>query len=297
MTGPAALLARVPPPMQAAMAMAMATLCAAIVNGFMRHWSQEFHPFQVAFLRMLFGLVFVAPVLFYTGLGALRTRRHGLLLARGLATAALTAGWVFALQLLPIDKATALNFTVPIWATIGAALFLGERVGPRRWAAVAIGVIGSLIILRPGLSAYEPASVIPLLVAGVMGSVMLMVRALSRTESPATIMLYMYLYATPFLLLPAVFFWQPPSAAFLVGALAMAATGTVGMTLYTLAFGRADASVVAPLDFLRLPYGAMVGLIWFGELMDLWSWIGAAVIFIAGAYIAHREAAAKRSES
>ncbi len=292
-----ALFERVPPPVQAALAMALATLCAAIVNGFMRHWSQEFHPFQVAFLRMLFGLVFVAPVLLYTGLAPLRSQRHGLLVLRGLATAALTAGWVFSLQLLPIDKATALNFTVPIWATLGAALFLGERVGPRRWAAVAIGVLGSLIILRPGFAAYEPASIVPLLVAAIMGSVMLMVRALSRTESPTTIMLYMYLYATPFLLPAALWVWQAPSTAFLIGALAMAATGTVGMTLYTIAFSRADASVVAPLDFLRLPYGAMVGLIWFGELMDLWSWIGAGVIFTAGAYIAHREARAKRRGS
>ena len=293
MTGIPTLLHRVPPPVQAALGMALATLCAAIVNGFMRHWSQEFHPFQVAFLRMLFGLVFVAPVLLCTGLSPLRTGRHGLLVLRGLATAALTAGWVFSLKLLPIDKATALNFTVPIWATLGAALFLGERVAPRRWAAVGIGVLGSLIILRPGFAAYEPASTVPLLVAAVMGSVMLMVRALSRTESPTTIMLYMYLYATPFLLPTALWVWQTPSTAFLIGALVMAATGTVGMTLYTIAFSRADASVVAPLDFLRLPYGAIVGLIWFGELMDLWSWIGAGVILIAGASITHREAAAR----
>ena len=281
------IVGRLPKPVQAALAMTLATLCASVVNGFMRSWSQEFHPFQIAFFRLLFGLVFVMPMLLHAGRAALRTQRHGLLLLRGCLTATLTAGWVVSLQFLPVDEATALNFTVPIWATIGAALFLHEAVGPRRWAAVAVGALGSLIILRPGLTDYEPASLVPLLVAGLMAAVMLIVRSLGRTESPVTIMVYMYVYSPPFLLLP--------SAGFLLATLAMAGIGTVGMTMYTLAFGRADASVVAPFDFLRLPFGAMVGLIWFGELMDFWSWIGAGVIFVSGAYIAQREASARRA--
>ncbi|MEX2644408.1 MAG: DMT family transporter [Acetobacterales bacterium] len=293
MSRPGDIVGRLPRPVQAALAMTVATLCASVVNGFMRSWSQEFHPFQVAFFRLLFGLVFVMPMLLHAGRTALRTQRHGLLLLRGCLTAALTAGWVVSLQFLPVDKATALNFTVPIWATIGAALFLHETVGPRRWAAVAVGALGSLVILRPGLTDYEPASIVPLLVAGLMAAVMLIVRSLGRTESPVTIMIYMYLYAPPFLLLPALWVWQAPSAGFLLATLAMAGIGTVGMTMYTLAFGRADASVVAPFDFLRLPFGAMVGLIWFGELMDFWSWIGAGVILVSSAYIAQREASAR----
>ncbi len=278
-----------------------AMLMFAIANGFIRYTSQSIPAIEVAFFRALFGTIFMAPILLRTGLAGLRTDRHGLLLLRGALVAVQSGMWMYSLYLLPIDKATALNFTVPIWATIGAALILRERVRARRWSAVGIGILGSLVILRPGLEAYEPASLVPLAAAVGMALSMLIVKTLSRTEPAHTIVLYMGIYSTPFLLLATLPVWQTPDTTILGLLFVLSAFGATGQYMLTRAFAMAEASAVVPYDFFRLPFGAIVGWFWFGELMDFWSWVGAAVIFAAGAYIAHREsqvakAARTRSE-
>ncbi|MBI4182391.1 MAG: DMT family transporter [Proteobacteria bacterium] len=289
---PGVALPRLPAVVLAGLCMAGATLCSSLVNAFLRHLSQEVHPFEVAFLRMFLGLVFLLPILIRTGPAALRTKRHGLFLLRGAITAVMTAGWTYALFLIPIDKATALSFTMPLWITLGAAIFLGEAVGWVRWAAVAAGFAGSLVILRPGLAAYEAALVLPLMVAAASAVVMLIIKVLARTEAAHTVVLYMGLYTTPFLLLFAIPVWVTPGPGFLFWTFVAGSLGSLGHLLYTRAMALADASVAAPFDFLRLPYAAVIGMIWFGELMDGWSWVGAGVIVAAAAFSARREAAA-----
>ncbi|MEX2644407.1 MAG: DMT family transporter [Acetobacterales bacterium] len=292
--GPRRAFTALPVPVQVSLCAAVACALQAVMNGLMRDLSQQWPALEVAFFRLFFGLVFLLPVLLRLGMPALRTTRQGLYLLRGILAAAATALWVYSLQLLPVDKATALNFTVPIWATIGAALILRETVQLRRWTAVGIGLVGSLVIVRPGIGAFDPASVVPLVAAALMGGTMLIVKTLSRTDAPHTIVLYMGLYATPFALALALPVWETPDLEFLLLTFLLGAMGSTGHILFAYAFSLADASYVAPHDFLRLPFGALVGFVLFGELMDFWSWIGAAIIFVSGIYIAQREARAAR---
>ncbi len=282
-------LDQIPAPAWVGFHMIVYALLAATANGIIRHLGQTFPMLEVALFINVFALLAVLPTVLRKGLASLRTTRHGLYLARGCSTAFHTLCLTYAFSLLPIDKATALNFTVPVFATIGAALFLGERIGARRWTAVAIGVIGSLIIIRPGLTAYEPGSTFPLLAAAAMAVTLLMVKSLSRTEPPYRVVFYMGLYASIITLIPAAFVWVKPTPAFLAWAVLMGTLTGCAQLMATRAFARADASFAAPFDFFRLPFGAIVGLIAFGELMDLLGWVGAVVIFASGLYIVHQE--------
>jgi drug/metabolite transporter (DMT)-like permease len=287
----AAALARVPAPVMAAALMTLAMFLAALGNIMVRHVTQELPPFQVQFLRNLFLTLFLLSVLPRTGLSVLRTRRHGMMAMRALVMMGQLGAWFYALKLLPVDKATALNFTVPLWAVIGAALFLRERIGPRRWAAVAVGVLGSLVIVRPGLATFEPASVFALLAAALMAVSLLQMKSLSRTDSALTVVLYLGIYGTPLSLLPALLVWQTPEVNALLITAAMGLFSALTHMLMVRALALADASAMAPLDFVRLPFGALLGWLWFGELMDLWSWIGAAIIVIGITAVSRREAA------
>ncbi len=273
----------------AALCMAGATFTSSLINAFLRYLSQEVPPVEVAFFRMFFGVLFMLPVVFRMGLGVFKTNRHGLFLLRGVITAVMTVGWTIALSRMSIDKATALSFTLPLWMTVGAAVLLGEGVGWRRWAAVCAGFAGSLIILRPGFAAFEPVAALPLIVAAFAAAVMLIVKVLSRTESPQTVVLYMGIYSTPFLFVMALPVWVRPSSDFLFWTFIIGALGAIGHLLYTRTMALVDASVAASYDFMRLPSAALIGFVWFGELMDLWGWIGAGVILSAAAYTAHRE--------
>lgn len=295
MSALSAAFSRIPAPVAATLLMVAAMFLAGLGNALVRYLTQEMHPLQAQFLRNLFVLLCVMSVLPRTGLAVLRTRRHGMLLVRaGVMVLQLTT-WFYALKVLPVDKATALNFTVPLWALIGAALFLGERVGPRRWTAVAVGFAGSLVIVRPGLATFEPASVLPLITAALMATSLLMMKSLSRTESPTTAVIYLGFYTTLLSLLPALAVWQTPTVAQLALTAAMGITTAVVHLMMMRSLALADASAMAVLDFIRLPFGALIGFLWFGELMDLWSWIGAGIICGGITYIARREAALGRT--
>ncbi|MBI4183533.1 MAG: DMT family transporter [Proteobacteria bacterium] len=291
------MAARIPAPVVAALLMVAAMFLAALSNAITRYLSQEMPPLELAFFRNLFGLLFLLPILLRTGLAPLRTRRHGLYFVRGLVTTTQMAFWVYSLQLLPVDKAIALNFTVPLWATLGAALILREAVGLRRWGAVAVGVIGSLVILRPGFASYEPASILPILTAAGMAAVLLIIKDLARTESPISVVLYMGIYTAPISLLPALLVWQAPTLWQISVTAVMGVLTVSAHFMMTRSLALADASAMAPYDFFRLPFGALIGFLWFGELMDGPSWFGAFVILAGTAYLTRLEGRAAKARA
>ncbi|MBI4185412.1 MAG: DMT family transporter [Proteobacteria bacterium] len=298
MTRPGFLAAasqRVPTPARAGLYMIVAALLMASTNTIIRHLGQTMSPLEVAFFRHLFGLLIVLPFLIGRGLDGIRTPRHRAYALNGAVTAFVIVTWSYALALMPVDKATALNFTVPIFSILGAALFLGERVGPRRLAAVTVGILGSLIILRPGLQSFAAASVLPLAAAAGMAGNWLLLRFLAPTEPPVRVVFYSGLYTTPFVLVPTLLVWQAPGLEFLLWALFMSVIGSVALFIATRAYALAEASVLAPFDFFRLPFGALLGFLAFGELMDGPSWLGAGIILGACLYIAHREARVQRA--
>jgi drug/metabolite transporter (DMT)-like permease len=285
-----ARLAAIPAPVQGALYMTAAALCFSVMNAFVRLAAEELHPMEVAFFRNFFALAFMLPWLARVGLDGLRTERIKLHLLRAFFALLTMVTWFSALALLPLGEAVALNFTVPLFATAGAALILGEVVRARRWSATAVGLLGAIIILRPGFVELRPEMALPILAALCMASASLVVKSLSRTERASTIVLYMNLFLTPLSLVPALFVWQWPSWGTLAYLVGLGGAGTAAHLLLTLAYTKADASAVVPFDYARLPFVAVIAFFLFGEVPDLWTWVGAAVIAASAIYIARREA-------
>jgi drug/metabolite transporter (DMT)-like permease len=262
----------------------------AVMMAVVRQISQEIHPFEAAFFRNLLGLLFMLPWLAKAGLGVLKTGRfriHALRAGFGLAA---MLSLFYALSRLPLAETTALTFTAPLFATVGAALLLGERVRLRRWAATLVGFVGALIVLKPGRATIDPVAFIALASAVFIAGAMLTIKSLSRTEHPNAIVIMMGLLMTPASLIPAVFVWVAPSAETWAWIVLMGFAATIGQVCLTRAFAAAEASAVLPVDFSRLIFVSIVGYLLFGERPDLWTWVGAGLIVAATVYIAHREA-------
>ncbi|MEQ9815536.1 MAG: DMT family transporter [Azospirillaceae bacterium] len=284
-------------PVQGALYMSAAAAVFAVMVVLVRLATDELHPFEVAFLRNLFGLVLMVPWLLRSRLHGLQTRNFKLHTLRGITGLIAMLTWFMALALIPMGEAVALSFTAPLFATVGAAIVLHEVVRARRWTATLIGFLGVLLIVRPGVESLSLGAVL-VLVSSMFGACSaLIVKKLSGTDSPGTITTYMVIFLTPLSLLAALPFWQWPSLEVLAIMLGVGIFGTAGHIFYARAMSLADASAVVPYDYLRLPLVALIGFLAFGEVMDIWGWLGAGVIVVSTIYIAHREAVRNREEA
>ena len=272
-----------------------AALGFAVMLVLVRYISVELHPFQIAFLRYGFGVLFLMPWLLRRGAIGWRTARMDLQLWRAVATILTTLFWFSAIALLPLAQAVSLNFTIPLFATVGAALFLGETVRLRRWTATAAGLVGTIVILRPGFVELSWPMVLPIAAAGTMAAATLIVKVLTRTDSVGTVVVYQNVLPLPFFLIVALFVWQIPSSSALALSALAALAATVSHLLLTRAFALVDASAIVPFDYSRLPFVAFIAFLAFGEVPDVWTWLGAAVIAGAAIYIARREAYLERT--
>jgi drug/metabolite transporter (DMT)-like permease len=282
-------------PLKGALYMTTAAFVFSIMNYLVRLAGQELNPIEVAFFRNLFALLFMLPWLLRVGRAGLATRRLGVHVWRALVGLGAMFCWFYSVTVMPLAEAVSLNFTVPLFATAGAALVLGEVVRARRWTATVVGFLGVLVILRPGFTEVSWVMCLPILAAAFMAAATLFVKSLSETESPNTIVLYMNLLLTPLSLLPALFVWQWPSAETFVY---MALLGMLAATAHialTRAYSLADASAILPLDYTRLPFVAVIAFFAFGEVPDHWTWVGAGIIASSALYIAHREMRIARS--
>ena len=270
--------------------MIAAGVCFAIMMGIIRHVADELHAFEIAFFRNLFGLMVMLPWIAKVGLGGLRTERLGLYSLRGLIAVVALMSWFYAVSIMPLTEAVALSFTAPLFATLLAALVLHEKVGIRRSSAMAVGFIGAMIILRPGVQVIGWGAIAVLISALAMSASAICIKVLSRTEPANAIVVYMGLFLTPLSLPPALFVWQTPTWGALGWMALLGAVASLGHSCYTRSFRSADASAVMPFDYVRLIFVALIGWFVFRQQTDLWTWVGAAVISAAGIYIAHREA-------
>ncbi len=264
----------------------------AVTFTLVRHVTRSVHPFEAAFFRNLFGLIVMLPWLWRVGLHSLETRRIGFHLLRAASGLSAMLCLFTAISLMPLAEVTALTFTAPIFATAGAALLLGETVRIRRWTAVVIGFIGTLIILRPGAAAIAPGALAALAASLFMASAMLCIKSLSRTENPEPIVFYFGLLVTPLSLIPALFVWTTPDAATWLWLALLGAAATLGQILLVRAFASAEASAVLPFDFSKLVFVSLIGVALFDEVPAVWTWVGASIVVAASVYIAHREARA-----
>lgn len=280
---------RAPAAARGALWLVVVAALTAILAGLVRKLSATVHPFEIAFFRNFFGLAFMSPWLLQAGIPGFRTRRLRLYVIRAVIAAVAMLTFFYALSIMPLANVIALAFTSPLFATAGAALFLGETVRVRRWTATVIGFCGAMVILRPGTEALTSGAVIVLVSAAAMAAAALMVKNLSRTEPAAHIVLYLALFMTPLTLIPALFVWTWPGWGDVFWLAALAAVATGGNAAIVKAFSEIDVSLVAAFDFIRLPFTAAVGFLFFAEIPDVWTWVGAAVIAAASIYIAQRE--------
>ena len=270
--------------------MAIAAMIAAIMHSQVRGLSQHIHPFEIAFFRNFTALLFVLPFLVNQGRSAWKCKRHGLMIIRSVAGVGALLTYFYGLSFVPVADATAISFSVVIFAAIGARLFLKERLGFRRCAAIIVGLFGTLIILRPGFQLIGEG-VISLLVSTLLwASAWLMVKVLARKDLSITIVFYSSLYFFLFSLPFALWVWTWPTwfefgQLVLIGVLA-----ALGMLCTTESLKLGETAVVMPFDFTRLIWAAAIGYLFFGEFPDFWTWIGGVILFGSTVYITYREA-------
>jgi drug/metabolite transporter (DMT)-like permease len=245
---------------------------------------------EIAWIRFLvFALIMVPAMLPGSPLFALRTGRPGLQAMRGVALLGSSLFFISGLRFLPIAEASATGFVSPLFVTALSIVFLSENVGVRRWLATAVGLIGVLIILRPGSSSFHPAVFFPLVSALSWACMLIMTRMMSGREAAITTMTYSSIVGVGILsaLVPLV--WVAPSWHDILFGILVGLASTVGQWIVVLAFRYADASVLAPFSYTQLLWVSILGFLIFGEVPDVWTVTGAAFIVASGLYTAHRE--------
>jgi drug/metabolite transporter (DMT)-like permease len=274
--------------------MFVSTFFFAAMHGSIRYLSATIHPFEIALFRNIFALAVVLPWFWRYGIAPLRTQRFGLHALRAAFNIMAMLSFFYALSITPLSEVTALGFTAPIFATLLAALILREVVRARRWTAITVGFLGTLIILRPGFAAIGPGELLVLFSSLIWAGALLVIKSLGRTDSSATIIAYMALLMIPLSLVPALFVWRWPEPLEWPWLIGIGLLGGIGQFCMTEALRQADTAVVMPFDFFKLVWVTLIAWLAFAEEPDLYTWIGGAVIFASALYIAYRERAAPR---
>lgn len=272
--------------------MAAGGLLLVSMNALMKRMTQQVDPLQAQFLRYVFGLAVMLPLVLHQGLTAFRPHDLRGQLWRGLVHTAALALFFVALPHVPLADVTALMFTSPIFVLAGAALLLGERVTPARWAAAAVGFVGVLIVVAPHLSGAGAGgwSLVMLAASPLFAASFLINKALTRRDTPTVIVLWQNVSVMLLTLPLALPGWQPPTAAQWVVFAACGLLGSGAHYCMTRAFSMADISAVQPVRFLDLVWASLLGLALFGDAPASTALVGGVVIVAATGWLARREA-------
>jgi len=258
----------------------LAFSCMAVsVRELLRHMGA----LEILFLRTLVTALLVLAVLPRSGIATLRTRAFGVHLLRSATHLAGQLCWMYAIGALTLATVFAIEFTMPVWVALLAMIFLGERLNRGRVVMLILGLAGISIILRPGAGAFHPAMLVMLLGSIIYSAHMITTKRLAATDSPIAVLFWMSLIQLPITLVAAVPQWVMPLAADLPWIVAIGSGSFLAHYSMTRALKLADATLVVPIDFLRLPLIAVIGAVFYGEPLDPATFVGAAVIF-AGTY-------------
>jgi drug/metabolite transporter (DMT)-like permease len=235
--------------------------------------------FQIMELRSVLGFLMLYPLVRRNGgLAAMKTSRPLQHIGRNLVHYAGQAGWFFALTLIPIGQVVAIEFTMPIWTAILAATFLGERMSVSKIAAIVLGIVGVIVIVRPATGEINPGQLIALGAAVGFGISIAMMKSLTRTETTLAIVFWMAVIQGAAGFLPSIHFWVWPSADSWGWIVVIAFCGTFSHFCMARAMLYADATVVVPMDFLRVPLTAAAGWLIYGERLDMLTALGTTLI-------------------
>jgi drug/metabolite transporter (DMT)-like permease len=284
-----------PPNLRGILWVGMSGVLFALLNVFTLIPSQHLNPYVMAFMRYFFGTLMLLPIVMKLGFyRSMSTNRLPLHLFRGAIHACGMFLWFVGLPLTTLASITALGFTGPIFVTIGAALFLGEKVRLRRWMAVAVGFAGAMIIVRPGVGDLGIGAICILISTPIFSASNLISKALARTETANKIVIWQHLTILVFACPVALYFWQTPSPTDLLWFVAAGLCGTLGHICQQNGYQLADITLLQPIGFLSLLWNALLGYFLFFQQPDVWTFVGAAVIFASALYISHREAIRRR---
>ena len=271
-----------------------ATLFGSFMGAGVKLLSNELHPIIICFYRCLMGLIIITPFVARNNFRALQTDNMRLQIFRALINIISMICWFTAIGMMHFEKATALGFTTPLFTTVLAVLILGEVIRFHRTAALLLGFIGILIIIRPGYMPFEFGTILMLIASFSFSFVLIFVKKLSATDSSLTIIFYHLLYMTPAFFILSFFYWENINLNQLIIFILMGASGLLSHWCLAQAFKMSDTTFVMPLQFTKLIWASLIGLFIFSEQPDIWTWVGGVIIFISVVYITYREAFKKR---
>jgi drug/metabolite transporter (DMT)-like permease len=282
----------VPVALRGALWMGGALLSFSLMAVSVRELLHTLGSFEILFIRSFVSFVILALLLPRFGLSALGTRRFGLQVLRNFLHFGGQYAWVYAIGALPLATVFAIEFTMPVWTAVLAASLLGEQLNRGRIVMLVMGIAGILVILKPGVGFIHPAALVMLAGAFAYALTMIATKRLVGHDSAFAILFYMAIIQMPLGLIPALPHWVWPRLADLHWVIAVGAAGLFAHYCMTRAFRIADASLVVPIDFLRLPLIAVVGAMFYAEPIQVSVMLGAAIIFAGTYYSIRRESRA-----
>jgi drug/metabolite transporter (DMT)-like permease len=287
---PAVLAGHADRPLRGILMVMGSTIFLASSDAMAKYLSRDLPAIEIAWLRFTVFVLIMLPMVLMSP-GALRSTRPGAQVLRGVAMLVSSIFFILAIRYLPIAEATSTAFVAPIFVTGLSIVFLGEKVGMRRWAATIVGLIGVLVIVRPGSAAFQATAILPILSALGWACALVLTRRITGHDSAITTMAFSAVVG--FLILSAFvpLVWIYPGWREIGIGCAIGVSSTIGHWIVVRAFRYADASVLAPFSYSQLLWVSILGFLMFGEVPDLWTLGGAAIIISSGVYTAHRERA------
>src|SRR5215510_10634868 len=255
------------------------------------------HPFEVVFLRNTFACLMLLPLLILRGRRLFYSDQFNLYGLRVLISLLSMQTWFYAISLIPIGEVTAISFLAPLFGTLGAVFLLGEVVRIRRWTALGVGFLGALIILRPAGADIGLGQALAIISAMASGLTVVLVKQLTAHDDPDKIVFLTNVMMTPLSLVPALFVWSWPTLAVLPALFGMGVCAVLGHISVVRGYAATDASLGMTFEFSKLPFTVAMTYLAFGESIDLYTWLGALIIFASALYITRREARLARERA
>ena len=266
----------------------------ALMASSVKYLSNDLHPIIICFYRCLLGLILISPFIIKNNFRALKSKNIKLQFSRVMINIFSMIFWFSAIGIMQFEKAAALGFTTPLFTTILAIIILKEKIRFHRTAALLIGFLGIIVIVRPGYVPLELGAVFIIASAFSFSFVLIIIKKLSAIDSSQTIIFYHLLLSTPVFFILSLFYWQTVNLNQLLIFMFMGASGLLSHWCLTQAFKLSDTTFVMPLQFTKLIWASLIGFFIFTERPDMWTWFGGVIIFISVVYIAYREAFKKK---
>ncbi len=268
---------------------------AAIMVSGIKLLSQDLNPFIIAFYRCLFGVIIMLPFMIYNYPEAWKTHNIKLQFVRSAINVYSMISWFTAIGTLQLEKAAAIGFTTPLFTTILAIIFLGEVIRIQRITALIVGFIGILVVIRPGYIPFESGALWLLSAAITFSIVIIIVKKLTEKDSSLTTAFYQMAVMVPPTFFIALFFWESINISQFLLFIFVAIAGFITQFSFAQCLKMAETTFIMPIQFTKLIWLSLIGYFFFMEVPDIWTWIGASIIFSSILFIAYREAINKNS--